>query len=111
MNFFEDKKFDYIFIMEVLEHVHNPIKAIKEIRRTLKKGGKLIMSTPFIFPIHDEPYDFFRFTKYGLKLILKNFRNITIKERNTSTKTILVLILRFYFNKNKTSNPPQNQNQ
>jgi ubiquinone/menaquinone biosynthesis C-methylase UbiE len=87
--------------MEVLEHVENPWKGVKESFRILKKEGLIIGSTPFIFPIHDEPYEFYRYTKYGLKKMFSKFSSFKVKERNSYFESIYVLILRAYFNKNK----------
>ena len=91
---FEDNYFDYVFILEVLEHVSEPHKAVNEIERTLVPGGIVILSTPFIFGIHDEPYDYFRFTKYGLKYLFKNFTDVVIEERTGFLFTIIILISR-----------------
>ena len=98
---FEDNFFDYVFLIEVLEHVKNPFIALSEINRVLKKGGKLIMSTPFMLPIHDAPNDFFRYTKYGIELLTSKFINVEIKERNTYINSIFVIALRMIFSKNK----------
>ncbi len=46
---FEDEKFDNILCLEVLEHLHSPQTAVAEMRRVLKPGGHLILSTRFIF--------------------------------------------------------------
>jgi len=43
-----------------------PSACVNESYRVLNKGGKFIVSTPFIYPIHDAPFDFTRWTKYGL---------------------------------------------
>ena len=53
-----------ICIFEVLEHTKNPISAVNNIYEILDEGGYVLFSSPFIFHIHDEPYDFYRFTKY-----------------------------------------------
>ena len=58
---FEDGKFDNILCTEVLEHLHSPHLAIAEMKRVLKSGGKLILSTRFIFPLHETPNDYYRF--------------------------------------------------
>ena len=88
---FNDNSFDLVIMMEVLEHVKEPKKGLSEIYRVLSHNGKLIMSTPFILGIHDEPYDYYRFTKYGLEYLLNDFK-IEIRETNDFAHTILVLI-------------------
>ena len=62
-----------ICIFEVLEHTKNPISAVNNIYEILDEGGYVLFSSPFIFHIHDEPYDFYRFTKYGLKHLFRDF--------------------------------------
>ena len=60
-------KVNLVCIFEVLEHTKNPHLAIKNVYDLIEKGSLVLLSTPFIFNIHDEPNDFYRFTKYGLK--------------------------------------------
>ncbi|MCC6384454.1 MAG: class I SAM-dependent methyltransferase [Bacteroidia bacterium] len=67
---FHDNEFDYVFCTEVMEHVPEPGSLLKEIYRVLKPGGILIMTTPFMVPLHEEPYDFYRYTKHGIKHLL-----------------------------------------
>lgn len=89
-----DAAFDAVFMLEVLEHVRTPHTALQEILRVLKPGGRLFLSTPFIFPIHDEPHDYFRFTRYGLAFLLESFRDVSIVERNDFATSLLVLFAR-----------------
>lgn len=63
----KDKSIDTIIMFMVLEHLHNPERALREIKRLTKKEGIIVVSTVQLYPIHDEPYDFLRYTKYGLK--------------------------------------------
>ena len=91
---FKNNKFDVIFIYEVLEHVDKPFEASNELFRVLKPGGTLLLSTPFIFGIHDAPYDYWRFTKYGLKNLFYKFKDIEIKERSGFFLTISKLLVR-----------------
>lgn len=79
---FKDDAFDCVKCTELLEHVENPDKVIKEIPRVLKSSGVLILSMPFNFPIHADPYDFQRFTDYKLKRMLeKDFKIEMIKKQ------------------------------
>jgi len=64
-------KYDYILCTQVLEHLKNPEQAFKEFKRLLKPGGKLFLSTNFIYQIHMAPADYWRFTEYGLKYLGK----------------------------------------
>jgi SAM-dependent methyltransferase len=64
---FDDAVFDIVLCTEMLEHVPDPGAVLSEIRRVLKPGGRLVMTTPFLVPLHEEPYDFFRYTSHGLR--------------------------------------------
>lgn len=94
MPIFKNNSIDIFFCIEVMEHVKNPFNAIKEISRVLKPNGIIIGSTPFIFPIHDEPYDFYRYTKYGLRNLFENFDQIKLVERNSYIESAYVILLR-----------------
>jgi len=63
---FEDKYFDTIACLAVLEHVENPVDVVKEFYRVLKTGGVVIASVPFLQPEHKIPTDYQRYTKDGL---------------------------------------------
>ena len=89
---FEDNKFDAVLMFEVLEHVEDPFLAANEILRVLKVRGVLLLSTPFVFGIHDAPYDYWRFTKYGLAKIFKKFHHIKIKERGGFFQTLSTIL-------------------
>lgn len=75
--------YDAIICTEVLEHVENPEKVLKELKRVLKKNGKLYITVPQSWKLHQEPYNFFYFTKYGLNLLLKKagFSEIKISKK------------------------------
>jgi len=73
-----NNSFDTILATEVLEHCHNPKKAVSEIYRILKKGGTAIISTPFLYPYHPDPKDYYRYTKDGLKELCIDFKEISI---------------------------------
>lgn len=62
-----------VLILDTLEHVEFPRKAIENIHRILEPNGILILSSVMNFPIHDHPYDYWRFTPEGFKSLLKSF--------------------------------------
>lgn len=64
-----------VLLLETLEHVEFPRKAIKEIHRVLKPNGILIMSSVMDYPIHDYPHDYWRFTPEAFGSLLKSFNS------------------------------------
>jgi SAM-dependent methyltransferase len=64
---FEDKSFDTVLNVQVLEHTPEPGRLVSEMGRVLKDDGLLILTAPFDFRLHEEPYDFFRYTPHGLR--------------------------------------------
>lgn len=63
---FGDAVFDTVICNQVLEHVPDPARLLCEAARVLKPGGHLLLTTPQTWGLHLEPYDFYRYTKYGL---------------------------------------------
>jgi len=68
---FPDASFDTLACTEVLEHVPEPLRALREMHRVLKSGGHLILTVPLYWPRHDLPYDFYRYPYDGLLYLLK----------------------------------------
>jgi SAM-dependent methyltransferase len=64
---FADAAFDTIFCCSVLEHAPEPWDALSEMYRVLVPGGIAIVSLPFVLHLHDEPHDYYRFTRYGIQ--------------------------------------------
>jgi SAM-dependent methyltransferase len=62
---------DTVVMTEVLEHVHRPGVLLQEVRRVLKPGGVLFLTVPFIWPMHELPYDYHRFTPVALRTYLE----------------------------------------
>lgn len=67
----DDKSFDSILCTDVLEHLEEPNQALEEANRVLKEGGYAIYTMPFYWHLHEEPRDFFRYSKYGLKYLFE----------------------------------------
>ena len=91
---FLDGSFDVVLCTEVLEHLPEPQRAIDEMYRVLQPGGQLLLTTRFLFPIHDAPHDYFRYTKYGLRYLLRRFEQLQIEEETDSVGTLAVLVQR-----------------
>jgi SAM-dependent methyltransferase len=89
-----DASFDVVLCTEVLEHLREPQRAIDEMYRVLKPGGTLLLTTRFLFPIHDAPHDYYRFTKYGLRYLLRKFEILELNEETTTMGTLAVLVQR-----------------
>lgn len=65
----EDRTFDTVLCTDVLEHLEDPQAAVREAFRVLKPGGHAIYTTPLFWHLHEEPRDFYRYTKYGLQYL------------------------------------------
>jgi SAM-dependent methyltransferase len=94
---FPENKFDAILCTEVLEHLHTPEKAIAEMKRVLKPGGQLVLTTRFIFPLHDTPCDYYRFTKYGLRHLFKGWEISELHEETDTMGAVGILFERMIF--------------
>jgi SAM-dependent methyltransferase len=82
-------RYDLIVCTEVLEHTLQPFDAVKEMRRMLKPGGTLALSTPFNFRIHGPLPDCWRFTVHGLKALLQDFDDVEIREMQTPDRDLM----------------------
>jgi len=71
MNMIAEETYDSAICLNVLEYVPNPGKALSEVYRILKRDGWFILSVCHLSRLHDEPYDFYRYTKHGLKYLLE----------------------------------------
>jgi len=91
---FTTESFDVVLLLDVLEHVKNDDVVIGEISRVLKAGGKLIFQMPFLYPVHDYPDDYRRYTEEGLKLLLegKGFEVGAIDSRGSPIETSCLLM-------------------
>jgi SAM-dependent methyltransferase len=86
--------FDLILSTEVLEHALEPQRVVDEIRRVLRPGGRLLLTTRFIFPLHDVPGDYYRFTNYSLAHLFRDWSSASIAAETTTLETLAVLLQR-----------------
>jgi ubiquinone/menaquinone biosynthesis C-methylase UbiE len=69
---FGKNTFDSVCAISLLEHVPDPWKVINEAHRVLKKGGTFALIAPFMYRLHLAPYDYFRFSEYGMRYMLES---------------------------------------
>ena len=76
----EDGVFDAVLCTQVLEHLQRPSECVKEMYRVLKPGGTLFLSAPMSQSEHQTPYDFYRYTSFGLRFICEDagFKEVDI---------------------------------
>ena len=75
-----DSTFDYVISDQVLEHTENPISAVNESYRVLKKDGIAIHTSCFLNYFHPCPQDFYRFSPDALRYLCKDFSKILLSD-------------------------------
>ena len=78
---FAGATFDAAVNIVTLEHVTEPARVVCELSRTLAPGGRILLIAPMEWEEHQQPHDYFRFTRYGLELLLRRagFGDISIQ--------------------------------
>jgi SAM-dependent methyltransferase len=97
---FSENYFDGILCTQVLEHAIDSDGLILECNRVLKSNGKLIVSVPFVQREHEQPYDFRRFTSFGLVALLKEngFKVTTLTKVLSPIETLATLFVTYVTN-------------
>ena len=93
---FQDESLSGVCIISVLEHVPRPWKIAEEIHRVLEPGGFVFAYTPFIFPYHGAPHDYFRYTNNGLRAIFQEFREIDCFTDRCPTRAMIIAIAEYW---------------
>lgn len=68
---FDDASFDTAILSDVLEHVRRPDALLLEIARVLSPSGKLLLNVPFLYWLHEQPHDYFRYTEHALRMLIE----------------------------------------
>jgi SAM-dependent methyltransferase len=86
----EDASFDAVLCTEVLEHLRAPEAVLAELGRVLVPGGRLCLTVPFVWPLHEEPYDFFRYTPWALREMLQaqGFQDVEVQATSGYLSTL-----------------------
>jgi SAM-dependent methyltransferase len=75
---YPEQHYDVVVLDEILEHVERPWVAVDQIHRILRPGGCLLTSSPFMIAEHKVPMDYWRFTKDGLRVLLRSFSDVEV---------------------------------
>jgi SAM-dependent methyltransferase len=96
---FDDGAFDNVVSFEVFEHVFNPDEMLVEILRVLRPGGTLVASLPFCWDEHERPYDFGRYTTFGLRhlLVRAGFEVDRIERTNSFNQAVAIVGLLYLY--------------
>jgi SAM-dependent methyltransferase len=91
-----DHAADTVLSLSVMEHLCEPATFLAEAHRILKPGGYLILQVPFMWKVHEAPYDYYRYTRHGLEYLLdkEGFEQIEVVEQ---TGFFVMLALKFNY--------------
>lgn len=90
---FPDGRFDAVVCFEVIEHIFNIEEILAEVGRVTKPGGKLLLSIPFAWPEHEVPYDFARYTSFGITHVLNKSGYEVVEQVKTTTAVLAIFQL------------------
>lgn len=96
---FNSESFDSILCNQVLEHVFNPDQFLREISRVLRSKGKLLITVPFVWDEHEQPYDYARYSSFGLRSLLEKsgFKIIEQKKLGGNAALLFQLVNAYLF--------------
>ena len=104
---FDTGSVDGVISTQVLEHVPDARLLIKEMSRIVKPNGSIILSIPFVWQEHEIPFDFSRFTSFGITELLSD-AGFEIEEiiKDTSSIESIAILLNVYIHNNLTPKIP-----
>jgi SAM-dependent methyltransferase len=91
----EDASFDVVLCLQVLEHVPDPAAAVRELRRVVKPGGRVLLSTHGVYPFHPNPDDLWRWTHDGLERLFRangEWSSVTVRPGAGTAATVAMLV-------------------
>lgn len=94
---FAATSFDSVVCSQVLEHVFTPADFLAEIKRVLVDGGNVLISVPFVWNEHEQPYDYARYTSFGLAhLLVENGFEILAQDKSVSGLAVVCQLANAY---------------
>jgi len=107
----EAGSFDWVFSSQVFEHVFNPDPFLSELYRVLKPNGHLLMTVPFVWDEHEQPFDYARYSSFGLSHVIKKNGFDIVEQKKTAgdSRVIFQMINAYLYKITRTNNPYLNQ--
>jgi 2-polyprenyl-3-methyl-5-hydroxy-6-metoxy-1,4-benzoquinol methylase len=91
----DDASFDVVLCLQVLEHVPAPDAAVRELRRVVRPGGRVLASTHGVYPFHPNPEDLWRWTHTGLERLFRDngsWSSVAVRAGAGTTATVAMLV-------------------
>jgi len=90
---YPDASFDTVLCSEVLEHVFSPEQFLSEIARVLQRGGRLLLTAPFVWDEHEQPDDYARYSSFGLRFLLERSGFVVPEHRKLNADAAVIFQL------------------
>lgn len=90
----EDESFDAVLLTQVLEHVPEPARVLAELARIARPGGRIFLTVPLVWELHEMPFDYYRYTPTALRHLLEQagFADVEVEPRNDCFSTLAQLM-------------------
>lgn len=92
----KNNSLDTVVSFQVMEHIPEPAIFLSEIFRVLKNHGKVLLTTPFMWGEHEAPFDYYRYTRFGLKYLAEQ-AGFTVRAIDAHSKYWTTTVLRFNY--------------
>ncbi len=104
---FDSGEFDSVVINEVFEHVFEPDEFLAEVGRVLKPGGALLMTVPFVWDEHETPWDYARYSSFGISAILRKhgFHVEVLRKSVADIRVIFQMMTGYIYKKTVVRSP------
>lgn len=84
-----DGSASHVLCTQVLEHVFEPDEFLREVFRILAPGGTLLLTVPFVWDEHEQPYDYARYSSFGLRYLARRHEFLVVTAHRTLADTSL----------------------
>ena len=104
---FDDGEFSAVLCNQVFEHVFNPGEFLSEVRRVMAPGGRLLLTVPFVWDEHEQPWDYARYSSFGLRALLEQhgFRVLRQQKLMNDFSLIFQLSIAYLYKVTLTRSP------